>query len=147
MTRLTAAGYLRPTTASTAMLVFLNTVPAIAQDTTSFDLGTLVLEWENIGRSIKETSAANSVIASTEAEASKNRDVFDAVNGQPNIITERGAQLPVIRGIDGTAGQFGASQFSSGSNPSSLLRSPWRIAWEVIISVYSSVFRVICRIK
>lgn len=111
----TRAVLLASTTAiSTFGLLFA--APASAQDDV-IDLGTVILDWDNLGRPVRETSAANTVVEPQEAEAAEHESVIDAIDGLPNVDVQRGYQLPVIRGLDGTGGAIGASQFATGANP------------------------------
>ncbi|MEM9843610.1 MAG: TonB-dependent receptor [Pseudomonadota bacterium] len=102
----------------TAMML-LWPLAAMAQDNDQepFDLGTLVLEWENLGRPLDETSAANTVVGEEVLRLPGNSNVLDAARNTPNVLVETGPLLPSIRGIDGTAGVFGSTAFGAGSNP------------------------------
>lgn len=117
MGRLPLAGCLRLTTASTALLIALHSAPGQAQDIAPFELETLVLDWENIGRSLEETSAANTVIEAEAANSPANRSIVDALEGQANVQANRDPSLPIIRGIDGQAGVFGGTAFTAGNYP------------------------------
>ncbi|WP_189799524.1 TonB-dependent receptor [Tateyamaria sp. syn59] len=80
-------------------------------------MGTLVLRWDNLGRPVRETSASNTVVETDAVQSAEHESVIDAADGLPNVDVQRGFQLPVIRGLDGTGGAVGASQFATGSNP------------------------------
>ncbi|MEM9576922.1 MAG: TonB-dependent receptor [Pseudomonadota bacterium] len=116
MSARTTKAALRASTTILSALTLLSAVPATAQEE-SFDLGTLILEWDNLGRDVRDTSAANTVLGPETVDAAQNDSVIDALDGLPNIDVQRGYQLPVIRGLDGTGGAIGASQFATGANP------------------------------
>ncbi|MEM9438998.1 MAG: TonB-dependent receptor [Pseudomonadota bacterium] len=117
MGRLSKDGCLRLKTVCVAVLVALLSSPLQAQNAEPIILDQIIVEWENIGRSLEETSAANTVIDSEEAEAPANRTLLDAVEGQANVLANTHPSLPVIRGIDGQAGVFGGGAFTAGNYP------------------------------
>lgn len=89
----------------------------LAQGSTAFDLGSIILGWDNLDRPVRETSAANTVVDGERIERADNDNVLEALDGLPNIDVERGNLLPSIRGLDGTGGAIGAKQFATGANP------------------------------
>lgn len=82
-----------------------------------FDLGTLVLDFDNLQRPVDEVSAAVSVVSGEVASQPTNPDLTEAISDLPNVDYRTGEFLPNIRGIDGSAGQFGAGAFSTGTRP------------------------------
>ncbi|MEM8775623.1 MAG: TonB-dependent receptor [Pseudomonadota bacterium] len=104
---------------TTSALALVSPSVGYAQDTTqetSLDLGTLVLDWENLGRPVDESPASNTLIDAEEVGRPDNKDVFDVIENVPNVVVETGPILPTVRGIDGSAGIFAATAFTAGSN-------------------------------
>ncbi|MEM8796108.1 MAG: TonB-dependent receptor [Pseudomonadota bacterium] len=83
-----------------------------------FLLDQVVIEGERSGRTLKDTPASVTVLSGEEADQAQNLDTTAVVDEVPNVIFEAGNSLaPVVRGIDGSAGIFGATAFTTGAQP------------------------------
>ncbi|WP_422368087.1 TonB-dependent receptor domain-containing protein [Pelagibius sp.] len=96
-------------------------VITLEADTTEQNSGPLrlepiVVEGEKIGRTLRETPASTVVIG-PEADTPLSRNSRDAIQGIPNVLVEDNANVPSIRGIDGSAGQTGGAALSTGAQP------------------------------
>lgn len=101
-----------------AMLCALCTLPpaAFAQSNQQpFDLGTLVLRGEKIGRVAADTSTGTTVIDGEEASSVQHQDIDDIIQGQSNVLANEGFRLPSIRGIDSNGGS--RPSISAGTQP------------------------------
>ena len=79
-----------------------NFVSQDATDPEGFDLGTLVLEGDLLGREVGDVSPGTSVVTGDALETASNADLDAVINNQPNVFNPEGGFLPSIRGIDGT---------------------------------------------
>lgn len=119
MQRLTRAGHLRLTVASAAMLAGLHALPVAAQDTTPFDLGTLVLTGERTERSVYDTASSVEVLTGEDIEREgPEADLQDALRGIANV-TDLGqdSSVPAIRGVDSGGPLRGVNGFVGGALP------------------------------
>ncbi|MEM8793931.1 MAG: TonB-dependent receptor [Pseudomonadota bacterium] len=75
----------------------------------------VIVEGEKIGRSLQEITPSI-VVLSDDVDRPQNFDQREAIQGIPNVLNEEGADLPSIRGIDGSP-VGNASAFSTGAQP------------------------------
>ena len=75
----------------------------------------VVIVGDKIGRPTAEAPPSITIVEGEQAEQAFNRDVKHVIRKAANVFAEEGAQLPAIRGVDGSAG-YGQS-ITAGTQP------------------------------
>ena len=75
----------------------------------------IVVTGDKIGRLTAEAPPSITIIEGEQAQRPINRDIKHVIRKAANVFTEEGAQLPAIRGVDGSAG-YGQS-ITAGTQP------------------------------
>ncbi len=97
--------------ASTAIGLLFAAGVAAAQDAATSNnesatvLEAIVVKGDKVGRTGKEATPSTTIISGEKADQPENTDIKNVINKEANVLSERGIQMPSVRGVDGSGGQ------------------------------------------